>query len=157
MLTVPAGQLILMLAAGVECWNAFRRQNPGCVMLNGSSLAEACLAGADLRRAFLMGSDLHGADLRSALLECAILRKSNLRGSDLRGAQMNGADLFRADLSGADLRDSSLGSAFLKRADLRGTDLSTAVGLTETQLVEARGDLQTKLPANLTRPDSWRS
>ena len=147
--------LIQLLESGADTWNAFRGQNPGVVMLSRACLADAQLAHADLHRAFLLESDLQRANLEWASLERAILRKTNLRGSDLRYAKIDGADLFSADLSGADLREASLASTFLKRADLRGADLSTAQGLTSSQIVEALGDADTRLPENLPRPASW--
>jgi uncharacterized protein YjbI with pentapeptide repeats len=152
---VRGKDLIHMLQSGADNWNEFRREHPGEVMLNGAGLANAQLAHADLRGAFLLESDLCRASLEWASLEGAILRKTNLRGSDLRHAKIDSADLFSADLSGADLRDASLASAFLKRADLRGADLSTAVGLTESQIVEALGDHETRLPEDLARPAAW--
>lgn len=147
--------LVHLLESGADTWNAFRSRNPGFVMLNRTCLADAQLAHADLHRAFLLESDLQRANLEWAILERAILRKTNLRGSDLRYAKIDGADLFSADLSGADLRNASLAFTFLKRADLRGADLSTAQGLTPGQLVEAIGDQETRLPADLPRPASW--
>jgi uncharacterized protein YjbI with pentapeptide repeats len=147
--------LIQLLELGAEKWNAFRGEHPGGVMLNGVRLACAQLAHADLHRAFLLGSDLQCANLACARLEEAILRETNLQGSNLRHAKIDGADLFSADLSGADLREASLDSTFLKRANLRGADLSTAHGLTQTQIAEAMGDCDTRLPENLPRPASW--
>ena len=152
---VSGKDLVPKLESGAEDWNEFRRQHPGGVMLNGACLADAQLAHADLRRAFLLESNLRGADLSWACLEGAILRKTNLHGSNLRHARIDGADLFSADLSGADLRGASLACTFLKRANLRGADLSTAQGLTERQLVEAVGDCDTRLPEHLTHPTSW--
>ena len=147
--------LIQLLEAGADKWNAFRGEHPGGVMLNGVRLACAQLAHADLHRAFLLRSDLHCANLISARLEEAILRETDLHGSDLRHARIDGADLFSADLSGADLRDASLESTFLKRANLCGADLSTAHGLTHKQIAEAVGDGRTRLPENLPRPATW--
>lgn len=152
---VRGENLIHLLVSGADSWNAFRCQNPGCVMLNRVCLPEAQLADADLHGAFLLESDLHRTVLVRASLAGAILRNTNLRGSDLRFAKFDGADLFAADLSGADLRDASLTASFLKQADLRGANLSTAHGLTSDQIVDALGDLETRLPDNLPRPTSW--
>lgn len=154
---VRGEDLVRLLVSGADRWNAFRCQHPGCVMLNRISLPEAQLADADLHRAFLLESDFHSASLVRASLEGAILRKVNLHGCDLRFAKFDGADLFAADLSGADMRDASLAESFLKRANLRGADLSTAHGLTESQIVDALGDQETRLPENLPRPASWSS
>lgn len=152
---VRGENLIHLLVSGADNWNAFRSQNPGCVMLNRSRLPEADLGDTDLHCAFLLESDLHHAKLVRASLEGAILRNTNFRGSDLRFARIDGADLFAADLSGADLRHASLASAFLKCADLRGADLSSAEGLSASQIEGAVGDPDTRLPEDLPRPSSW--
>ena len=147
--------IIAILECGVERWNSFRSRHPECIVLNGVSLPGLQLAHADLRRTILIESDLRHAILVCASLEQAVLRKTDFRDSDLRQANMDGADLFRANLSGADLRDASLVSAFLKCADLRGTDLSTARGLTESQIGDAFGDNRTRLPGGVARPRNW--
>lgn len=54
-------------------------------------------------------------------------------------------DLFEADLTGATLHG----------ADLTDADLTNAKHLTQDQINSARGNQTTKLPADLTRPDSW--
>jgi uncharacterized protein YjbI with pentapeptide repeats len=87
------------------------------------------------RRADLVGARLAGIDLR---------------GCDFRGALLLGADLRRCDLRGADLI-----GADLRAADLRGADLSTALYVTEPQVTAARGDGDTRLPAELRRPPRW--
>ena len=87
------------------------------------------------RRADLVGARLAGVDLR---------------GCDFRGALLLGADLRRCDLRGADLI-----GADLRAADLRGADLSTALYVTEPQVTAARGDGDTRLPADLRRPPRW--
>ena len=149
--------LIHLIQSGADKWNAFRDENPESelIMLNGVCLPDAELAHADLHRAFLLASDLRRANLVRARLEGAILRTTNLHESNLRFANMDGADLFSADLSGADLRDASLAATFLKRANLCGADLSTAHGLSSSQIAEAVGDQSTQLPDDLPRPAAW--
>jgi len=88
------------------------------------------------RRADLVGAKLAGVDLR---------------GCDFRGALLLGADLQRTDLRGADLI-----GADLRAADLRGADLSTALYVTEPQVIAARGDARTRLPPDLRPPGRWR-
>jgi uncharacterized protein YjbI with pentapeptide repeats len=86
------------------------------------------------------GSNLIGAKLRRA-----DLRGSNLRGALLIAADLRDSDLRITDLIGADLRD----------ADLSGADLRESIFLTQAQVNAARGDLRTKLPSNLTKPEHW--
>jgi hypothetical protein len=108
---------------------------------------------------------LYGMDLRRANLVKANFRRSDLRGTDLRGANLFKADLFKADLAKADLTGANLVKADLTgvnltgtnltRADLTGANLSESYGLAPYQLRSAMGDAKTKLPARLTRPESW--
>ena len=55
------------------------------------------------------------------------------------------ADLSSADLTAADLRDANLRGAYF-----RGVNLSGALNLTQTQLDEACGNANTKLPEGFT-------
>ena len=115
------------------------RRDVNALLLRASELVRAGLPGRrrDHRGADLMGASMHGADLRGA----------SLRGALLVAADLTGADLRQADLIGADLRD----------ADLGGADLTGALFLTQPQLVAARGDARTRLPAPLVRPAHWSS
>jgi hypothetical protein len=90
--------------------------------------------------------DLSDTDLRASNLRGANLRGAFLRRADLRGAFLRGAFLDRADLSEANLAE----------ADLREADLTTATGLSEQQLQQARGSSKTKLPPGFSRPSSWK-
>jgi uncharacterized protein YjbI with pentapeptide repeats len=81
------------------------------------------------------GADLADRDLTGA----------NLRGARLLGADLRRSTLRRADLTGTDLR----------AADVRGADLSGALFCTQSQLVAARGDTATRLPAGRLRPEHW--
>lgn len=78
------------------------------------------------------------------------LRNLDLRGADLRGAfliaaNLKGMNLIGADFIGADLRD----------ADFSGADLSRSIFLTQSQINSAKGDKNTKLPINITKPRHW--
>ncbi|MBN1092715.1 pentapeptide repeat-containing protein [Blastococcus sp. TML/M2B] len=91
------------------------------------------------------GPDRRGADLMGRDLRRARLRNASLRGAYLIGADLRGADLGTADLLGADLR----------ATDVRGADLSACLFLTGPQLAAARGDVTTRVPAGLRRPQHW--
>lgn len=83
-------------------------------------------------------------------LICSDFKNTSLVGEDLSGALLIAADLKGKDLSyvdflGADLRDT----------DLRGADLSRSIYLTQLQLNSAKGDINTKLPISLSRPEYW--
>jgi len=85
----------------------------------------------------------------------AVLVGARLRGADLRRADLAGSCLLGADLRRADLRDADLIGADLRAADLRGADLRDAWFVTPSQLLAARGDAATRLPADLPRPPHW--
>jgi Pentapeptide repeats (8 copies) len=99
----------------------------------------------DLRKANLQFADLRGAYLFIANLTDAVLIRANLSGANLIGADLSGAYLFSANLSDADLSDAELSGANLSGADLRNVK-----NLTQTQLEEACGNANTKLPEGLT-------
>ena len=90
--------------------------------------------------ASLVHADLRGAHLIGAYLIGAYLGFANLSGANLRGAHLSRADLRGAALIDADLLDANLGFA----------NLSGAKNLTQTQLDEACGNSNTKLPEGLT-------
>ncbi|OIH94227.1 MULTISPECIES: pentapeptide repeat-containing protein [unclassified Curtobacterium] len=104
--------------------------------VRGGFLADDVADQAGLRP----GADLAGRDLRSLRLIGADLRGASLIAADLRGT-----DLASADLLGADLRD----------ARLDGADLSSALFVSQPQVDAARGDHDTRLPADLRRPGHW--
>jgi hypothetical protein len=108
------------------------------------------LAATDLRRAYLGKAHLEGASLWSTQLERARLVFAHLEGANLAGANLKRADLAGAHLEGADLEGADLAGARFDRADLKG-----ATGLTQEQVDRARGDENTTLPADLTRPAHW--
>ena len=101
--------------------------------------------------------DLSSTDLCGADLIVADLNGANLKETHLNGANLVGAHFVEAYLNGADLRGSDLDSADLRGADLRGADLRGSEHLAAWQLVNTRGDKDTKLPTELEnlRPDWW--
>jgi len=113
--------------------------------LEDANLQLANLSNADLGRARFSYADIQGTNLQGAYLPKAYLLYAQLNGADLRGAFLYEANFHSADLEGADL----------KGAILRGADLRYALSLTQEQIEEAIGDKKTKLPEDLTRPESW--
>lgn len=91
-------------------------------------------------KVFERGADLIGLDLRK---------------KDLRGANLRGAYLIAADLRGMDLKGTDFIGADFRDADLSGADLSKSIFLTQAQLNVAKGNIHTKLPSSLTRPEHW--
>jgi hypothetical protein len=105
---------------------------------------------ANLSGQWLRKEDLREANLQVADLSFAQLAGANLRGANLVGANLPGALLLRANLSGANLDGALLIGANLSRARLIDADLSGAKDLTQTQLDEACGNANTKLPDGLS-------
>ncbi len=89
----------------------------------------------DSRRTDYFGADLRNIDLRGLDLRGACLIAANLRGVDLSGV----------DFIGADLRD----------ADFCGANLTNSIFLTQSQINTSKGDINTKLPRMILRPDYW--
>ena len=135
------------------------------LFLVDADLSAAVLSHTNLSRAFLSGAELRGASLERADLSDAWLDEADLRGArlneaDLSDARLNEADLFdahlgtvnlcgawldEANLSGARLGAANLSGAHLYRTNLSGASLSVngghpAIGLTQTELDQARAD-----------------
>lgn len=123
--------------------------------LTGARLDNADLTGADLIEAHLDRADLTRADLTRARLGRADLSRAVLIGARLTGADLADADLAEAQLRGADLSRADLTGANLAHARLDGVDMREAVGLEEGQVRVALGDVGTRLPAGVRRPESW--
>lgn len=94
------------------------------------------------KRTFGGGFDFIGADLRKK-----DLKGENLSGAYFIAANLSGVDLSFTDLIGADLRD----------ADLSGANLSKSIYLTQAQINTAKGDMKTRLPKALVRPEGWKN
>jgi len=99
--------------------------------LEGAQLGHAMLSGASfasarLDRADLSGAWLHGANFILASLQGADLSGAKLQAADFASATMQGASLALAGLEGASLRDAELEGANLAMARLVGADLSGA-------------------------------
>lgn len=80
---------------------------------------------------------------------------AKLKGADLRGANLRGCLLIAADLRDADMRVTDLIGADLRDANLSGADLRGSIFLTQVQINSANGDIHTKLPASLRKPNHW--
>lgn len=77
-------------------------------------------------------------------------KKANLDGKDFStslmiAANFTGCSLKKTNFLGADIRD----------ANFEDTDLSESIFLTQMQINAAKGNKNTKLPDNLSRPASW--
>jgi uncharacterized protein YjbI with pentapeptide repeats len=120
------------------------------INLTGADLTGATLSNANLTGSNLSDANLTAARLSRAILLAANLSATNLRGADLSGADLSGANLSAANLRGAKLSGATLFAAKLSAAKLSDADLHDAKNLTQTQLDEACGNANTKLPEGLT-------
>ena len=120
-----------------------------------AKLQVAILTGANLSGAFLNAADLRGATLEDANLAHANLAHANLTGANITPANLSDANLNNTILSDANLSGANLDGATLADANLSGANLGMAVGLTQDQVLGARGDERTLLPDGLTPPGHW--
>ncbi|MFF4507668.1 pentapeptide repeat-containing protein [Streptomyces sp. NPDC001401] len=129
--------------------------------LRGADFHDAILNVADLYYSDLVGVNMRGAKLGGATLTHSWLLRTDLGGATLRGADLGGSSLRKANLAGADLEGATLAGvdftgANLAHADLRGADLKAdddwddAV-VSVQQLLSAKLDKATKLPATLAK------
>ena len=89
--------------------------------LRGIDLENANLAEADLRQVNLVEANLMRANLRQANLDYASLRKMNLKRANLEWAELNETDLRNSNLDGA-----NLSNAKIRKSDLRNTRIMWA-------------------------------
>ena len=99
--------------------------------------------------------DLERAVLRNADLRGAHLERANLWGAHLEGAYLGEAHLDHAWLFDAHFNSAYLNDAHFEGAFLQGAHFHDARGLTQDQIDTAFGNLETNLPAGLTRPAHW--
>ena len=133
---LPNAQISALNFSGAD----FTRANLSDADLKGANLSGAEFFFTKLSVASLEGADLSKAELMHAKLSEAVLCGANLCGADLSRANLPDALLFGANLSKAKLGDTNL-----TRADLAGTPTFSAspdpvIGLTQSQLDEARAD-----------------
>ena len=80
---------------------------------------------------------------------------ANLIGADLQGCSFRGTLMIAANLSHADLRKADFIGADLRDADLSNANLTGAIFLTQSQMNSAKGNIHTKIPNFLEKPDHW--
>lgn len=101
------------------------------VRTNGKKVKQTNLEDADLQE-----SDFSGADLTNA----------NLARANLAGASFERADLSKANLSGAILDNANFSGAILTGANLSNVKIDKIIGLTRSQIQQARQVDVTSLP-----------
>lgn len=79
----------------------------------------------------------------------------NFRHANLDGRDFSMALMIAANLEGCSLRGTNFLGADIRDANIKDTDLSGCIFLTQMQINSAKGNSNTKLPTNLSRPSSW--
>jgi len=144
-----------VVAQGADFTGAqLRHANMDSSNLHLAKMRSAWLNDATLREANLTRADLRETHLRQSNLLAAKLTRAQAMGSDFAGAYLHSADLTSVDLTNARLCNAVFGTANLRNARLAGANVSGANlanvrGLTSDQLLEACGDENTLLPANM--------
>jgi hypothetical protein len=116
------------------------------------------LEGTNLRFAAFFGANVTGVWFWNADLRRAQFQQANLRGAYFENADLREAFFMRArNFARSNFTNANLEGASFEGADLKGADLEGAIGLTQDQIDQALGDEDTRLPAGLQVPDSWRS
>jgi uncharacterized protein YjbI with pentapeptide repeats len=110
----------------------------------GANLTRTRFEAANLLGADLMRVNAHDSNFTGASLLGANLDEGHFDRALFRNANFFGASLASAAFPGADFT-----GAVLNHANLAGADLSSAKGLSQTQLDQACGSTTTRLPAGL--------
>ena len=120
-----------------------------CTFRN-ANLAGIKADGANFEKALLSPCILIGASLRNANLKGARLDTAKLIGADLEKANLTKASFYLTDLERANLKSANLSGAVFEHTNLSGANLTDVVGLEQSQLDHAYGDLKTILPDGLS-------
>ena len=78
------------------------------------------------------------------------MNAANLSGGNFTGASFRQTELNSARLAGGIFARADFAGAEMRRTDIRGVDLSSARGLTQSQIARACGDGSTRLPRGMT-------
>lgn len=115
---------------------------------------------ATVVRSRLLKSEFSRATFRGARVVDVDWSRSELGRVDFSGARLHNvnfmySNLSRAKFSGASLDNVVVFGAYTYLTHFEDTDLGAVKELTQQQLDIACGNANTRLPAGLTRPDSW--
>ncbi|MFZ7132157.1 MAG: pentapeptide repeat-containing protein [Eubacteriales bacterium] len=97
---------------------------------------------------------------RSAVFSSNEVDSKDYFGINFRRANLNGRDfsmalMIAANLEGCSLQGTNFLGADIRDANIKNTDLSDCIFLTQMQINSAKGNSNTKLPINLSRPSYW--
>jgi uncharacterized protein YjbI with pentapeptide repeats len=127
--------------------------------LSGADCPQCNLFQADFTNKTLKNKSYKGARLRQADLSLGTFNGSNFANADMRDVNgaaalfgrvnFSGTNLTHASFVGAALEEANFKGAHLTGVNFSGAEMSTARGLTQTQLNQACGDDSTQLPRGL--------
>ena len=136
------------LKQGVEAWNVWRKDNPKAqpdlsqADLRGLKLQKFDLSNSNLKGCKLQFSNLTGTNLEGTNLSKSKLQESCLQSANMRNCNLLGSGMLEANLEGVQFNEDTL----FNQTNLKGANLSSATGLSTTQLNQAITDKQTQLP-----------
>lgn len=110
------------LKAGVDTWNAWRRETTEDIDLAGADLQKLKLVGVDL-----ISADMKGANLSLSNLDGAEFADVNLTDAKLSEINLTGARIFYSTLDNANLSRSTLHMTVIQETSMRTVDLSGAL------------------------------
>lgn len=135
------------------------------VIMRGAVMEDATLTEAKLSHSTMRQANLHRAEMARGVFRDNDFQSANLIGasapsvdftrSNFDRARLDNVDLTSATLDGGQFTGVRFGFANLEGASLKGTNLSDAdmthvVGLTQDQLDQACGNMNTRLPDGLS-------
>ena len=147
-----------LIKQGVDIWNAWREKNPEInpdlsqADLRGAKLQKIDLGNSNLKQCKLQFSNLTGANLEGANLTQAKLQETCLQSARMKNCNLSGAGMLETNLQYTDLENANLEGAqfnedtLLNQTNFKGAILTSATGLTSTQLRQTFTDKQTRLP-----------
>jgi uncharacterized protein YjbI with pentapeptide repeats len=116
---------------------------------HGADFTGANLTRSSLANASLVGSQLGHVTGRDAVFTGAAMMAVNLSDGHFERASFRGANLFAANLNNSSFTGADFAGANLTEANLASADLSSAKGLTQSQIDLACAAPTTRLPAGL--------
>ena len=119
------------------------------ILLN-SALSRTSVKKANFSQSRIFGFDFRGTDFSGANLVAAHFEDCSFVECNFEKAEMREVRIV-APVS----KENPFKDANFKGAEIHGADLELACGITQSQIDDALGDADTKLPLGLTRPDHW--
>ena len=118
------------------------------ILLNGA-LSRTSVKKANFSQSRIFGFDFRGTDFSDANLVAAHFENCSFVGCNFERAEMGEVRIVAPECP----EENPFEGANFKGAEIHGADLKSAYGITESQINDAVGDADTKLPRGLKQPD----